>query len=319
MRIAIFGGTGFVGSYLVDALVENDMHPVLLVRPGHEHRVRHIDRCTLVNGTIDDDAAINRILEQVDAVIYNIGILREFPSRGITFQKLQQDAACRIIDKAAAHGIHRFLLMSANGVDDAMTSYQKTKWEAERHLIASGMDWTIFRPSVIFGDPRERSEFASQLHDDIIASSLPAPLFYQGIVPHAAGGFELSPIHVRDVAQAFVTALLWPTTIGQILDLGGPENLTWREILSTIATAVGRQKLMLPVPAFGVSTAAALLDRFESFPVTRDQLSMLLRGNTCSSAALSRLGITPTRFSAESLQYLNNANPESNSWHQNAA
>jgi NADH dehydrogenase len=319
MRIAIFGGTGFVGSYLVDTLIENGMHPVLLVRPGHEHRVRQAKLCTVVNGTVDDDAAVDTILGQVDAVIYNIGILREFPSRGITFRRLQQDAACRIIDQAAAHGVQRFLLMSANGVEAELTSYQTTKREAERHLMASGLDWTIFRPSVIFGDPRERSEFASQLHDDVISSPLPAPLFYRGIMPIAAGEFELSPVHVHDVAQAFTTALLWPTTIGQILDLGGPEDLTWREILTRIAAAVGRQKLMLPVPAFGISAAAALLERFESFPVTRDQLNMLLQGNTCSSAALSRLGITTIGFCAESLQYLNNVNPESDSWQQNAA
>jgi NADH dehydrogenase len=319
MRVAVFGGTGFVGSHMVDAMVDNDMRPVLLVRPGHEQRVRHPDSCNLVSGTIDDAAAIDRTLEQADAVIFNIGILREFPTRGITFQHLQQDAACRVIDAAVARGVKRFLLMSANGVAAEQTAYQKTKRDAERHLVASGLDWTIFRPSVIFGDPRGRSEFATQLHEDVIASPLPAPLFYQGILPHAAGEFMLSPVHVHDVARAFVTALLWPTTIGQTLDLGGPENLTWREILTRIAEATGRHKLMLPVPAFGVSTAAALLDRFESFPVTRDQLSMLLQGNTCGSAALNRLGITPTAFDAESLRYLNNTGSGAASWHQNAA
>jgi NADH dehydrogenase len=319
MRVAVFGGTGFVGSHIVDAMTDNDMHPVLLVRPGHEHRVRHPERCTLINGTIDDTTATDMVLEQADAVIFNIGILREFPARGITFQQLQQDAACRVIDAAVGHGVTRFLLMSANGVEAEQTSYQKTKRHAERHLMASGLEWTIFRPSVIFGDPRGRSEFATQLHHDVVASLLPAPLFYEGMLPHAAGEFMLSPVHVKDVAQAFVTALLWPTTIGQTLDLGGPESLTWREILTRIAAATGRQKLMLPVPAFGVSTAAALLDRFESFPVTRDQLSMLLQGNTCSSAALNRLGISPTAFDAETLQYLNNTEPKTASWHQNAA
>jgi NADH dehydrogenase len=319
MRIALFGGTGFVGSYLVDALVAHDMQPVLLVRPGHESRVRHADRCEIVNGDVSDEAAIGAALEHADAAIYNIGILREFPSRGVTFRALQLDAARRVIDTAAGLGVRRLLLMSANGVDQEQTAYQATKRAAERHLAASGLDWTMFRPSVIFGDPRGRSEFATQLYQDVIAPPLPAPLFYPGLWPTAAGEFELSPVHVTDVAEAFVKALLWPTTIGQTLELGGPDTLSWRQILQTIADATGRRKLMLPVPAAGVSTAAALFDRFERFPVTRDQLQMLLSGNACSSAALARLGIEPTAFDKASLAYLNHDKQEKHAWHQNAA
>lgn len=319
MRVAVFGGTGFVGSHIVDALVEHGMHPVLLVRPGHEHRVESPDCCTVVGGTIEDAAAVDAILQQADAAIYNIGILREFPTRGVTFQRLQQDATCQVVDACVLRGVKRFLLMSANGVDAGQTAYQKTKLHAERHLAKSGLDWTIFRPSVIFGEPRGRSEFATQLYTDIIAAPMPAPLFYNGILPTAAGEFRLSPVHVHDVAQAFATALSLPSTIGQTLELGGPDDLTWREILARIAKATDRRKLMLPVPAFGVSAAAALLDRFESFPITRDQLTMLLQGNTCNSTALQRLGISPTRFDADSLQYLGGSNSETRPWHQNAA
>ncbi|MCB1772428.1 MAG: NAD(P)H-binding protein [Gammaproteobacteria bacterium] len=319
MQVAIFGGTGFVGSYLVDALVAHGMCPVLLVRAGHEGRVRHRDSSVVVSGSVEDDAALSKVIDMADAVIFNIGILREFPSRGVTFQRLQQEAACRIIDKAAASGVGRFLLMSANGVDARQTTYQRTKHQAERYLAASGLDWTVVRPSVIFGNPRGRSEFATQLYRDVIASPLPAPLFYQGILPHSAGQFELSPVHVRDVAQAFVAALLSPNTIGQVLELGGPESLTWKEILTRIAAAAGKSKLMLPVPAFGIAAAAALLDRFEAFPVTRDQLKMLMQGNTCGSAALTQLGISPTGFCEESLAYLENPTTEDSRWQRNAA
>ena len=95
--------------------------------------------------------------------------------------------------------------MSANGVKADGTPYQVTKYEAEEYLKASGLDWTIFRPSVIFGDPGERMEFATQLASDIIRPPLPAPLFFDGVSPLNAGQFRLSPVHVEDVAQAFET------------------------------------------------------------------------------------------------------------------
>lgn len=319
MKVAIFGATGFVGSHLVDALVEAGHEPAALVRPGGESRLQHLDRCRVVEGDIDSAAAIDAALSDADAAIYNIGILREHPKLGITFDGLQHEAVRRAVDAAKRQGVGRFLLMSANGVERGGNAYQVSKRRGEEYLEASGLDWTVFRPSVIFGDPRGRMEFASQLKRDIVDSPLPAPLFYAGLLPTGAGAFEMSPVHVRDVAQAFVAALNRPDTIGQTLELGGPTALSWRQILQTIAAASGKDKLMVPVPALGVSTAAMLLERFESFPLTRDQLSMLLEGNTCSSDALRQLGIDPMPFDVDHLIYLRTNPAGDDTWHQNAA
>jgi NADH dehydrogenase len=319
MRVAIFGGTGFVGSYLVDALVDAGHQPVLLVRSGGASRVNRPDICDTVPGEIDDDTALDRVLAGADAVVYSIGILRELPHRGITFEALQKQGAIRVIDAAQRHGVRRFLLMSANGVDAGSTAYQRTKLAAERYLQDSGLDWTIFRPSVVFGDPRGRMEFATQLKRDIIDPPVPAPLFFPGINPLAAGCFELSPVHVKDVAAAFTIALEDDATLRQVLHLGGPDALSWRQILQTIAQATGQRKLMLPVPAVGVSAAATLLDRWEQFPITRDQITMLLQGNRCEPDDLVRLGIYPIPFNPDSLHYLSETTEETSSWHQNAA
>lgn len=319
MKVALFGGTGYVGSHLIDALLASDNQPVPLVRAGSEGRVRQRERCAVVTGDIADRAAIEQAVSAADAVIYNIGILREFPARGVTFDELHAAAVGRVVEACERLGVRRFLLMSANGVDSEGTAYQRSKLAGERRLAASTLDWTVFRPSVIFGDPRGRMEFATQLLRDVVLTPLPAPLFYGGLLPFSAGTFKMSPVHVGDVARAFTTALHWPTTIGQVLPLGGPRELTWREILDTIAAAVGRRKLMLPVPALGVSTAAMLLDRFESFPVTRDQLRMLLEGNTCDSEALLRFDIQPTAFDVDSLAYLKTIAEEDEGCHRNAA
>ncbi len=305
MKVTVFGGTGFVGSYLIDALIAAEHQVVVLVREGSENRVNHASRCTLVTGDIEDDRAVKTALEGSDVAIYNIGILREFPERDITFDSLHYESALHVIDSAEEAGVKRFLLMSANGVKPDGTAYQRTKYKTEQYLMASGLDWTIFQPSVIFGDPRGRMEFATQLAQDIITSPLPAPLFYDGLLPTGAGQFQLSPVHVENVAQAFVHSIGNDETVGSIYRLGGQETLTWKEILARIATVTGRRKLMLPVPACVVSAASSVLQRFESFPITQDQIRMLMEGNTCSAHDLLELGIEPRAFSAENLVYLN--------------
>lgn len=172
MRIALFGGTGFVGSYLLDALLQAGMQPAVLVRPGHESRLRRRDHCDVVSGNLEDPVSVDAVLRGAEAVIYNIGILREFPARGITFEELHYHAVKRIMQAAERAGVKRFVLMSANGVEAHGTPYQVSKYKAEQSLPFTARDWTVFRPSMIFGN---RNEYATQLARDIVASPLPAP------------------------------------------------------------------------------------------------------------------------------------------------
>ena len=116
MRVAIFGSTGFVGSYLVDELLARGHVPVVLVRSGSEHKIPRRDECETVSGAIEQPEAVRRTVTGADAVIYNIGIIREYPRRGITFKALHLDGARLAMDMAGEAGAKRFLLMSANGV-----------------------------------------------------------------------------------------------------------------------------------------------------------------------------------------------------------
>ena len=87
MKVAIFGGTGYVGSYIIDELINNNMTPRLLVREGSDSKVIQPDQCEIVNGNIEDEDAINETLDGCDAVIYLIALIREFPSKGITNER----------------------------------------------------------------------------------------------------------------------------------------------------------------------------------------------------------------------------------------
>jgi len=304
VQVAIIGGSGFVGRYMVDALLAAGHRPTLLARAESRDKLRAAGDCRVVEGEPTNVRAVEDTIGGSDAVVFLVGILREFPGRGITFEALQYEAAALAADTALRLGVRRFLLMSANGVRSPGTPYQETKLRAEEYLRASGLEVTVFRPSVIFGDPRGAMEIATQLCRDMVAPPLPAVAFHTGLRP-ASGQVWMSPVHVADVADAFVGALDEPRTIGRTYVLGGPENLTWAEMLRRVAAAVGKRKLILPMPIGIMSAAATLFDRLPFFPVTRDQLRMLAEGNTAGPDDLRELtGREPRCFTPDELAYL---------------
>jgi len=305
MRVGLIGGTGYVGSYLTDELAASGHALSVLVRPGSEGRVCHREQCHVVSGSLEDDDALRETLDGCDAAVYLVGILREDPARGITFDALQRRGAERAIDVARELDVKRFGLMSANGVCPDGTPYQASKWRAEQYLQASGMIGVAIRPSVIFGDPRGRMEFCTQLRDQMILPLLPAPLFFEGLHVARAGRFELAPVHVTNVVRVLVKALTEESGQSQTRTLCGPESLEWREIIARIARAVGRSKIAIPAPATPLRVACMLLESQSWFPLSRDQLDMLLAGNTGdSSATFEDFGIEPIRFDDAALSYL---------------
>jgi NADH dehydrogenase len=304
MNVALIGGTGFIGSYIVDALLEAGHEVRALVRPGSEDKLRDDARITAVAGDLAASDAVRSLLAGADAVIYLVGILRAFPKQGITFEKTQSEGVVTVADLAAELGVRRFVLMSANGVEAEATPYQVTKYEAERYVANKEFDWTVLRPSVVFGDPRGRMEFATQLYEDIVRLPVPAIGFHAGLSP-SAGAVMMSPVHVTDVARAFVNVLDDPATFGKTYELGGPDALSWVEMIRRVGRSVGKSKIVLPMPIALMRVAATVLDWLPAFPVTRDQLTMLEQGNVCSDDDLRALaGGEPVAFEPGNLGYL---------------
>ena len=304
MRVAIIGGTGFVGRYLTDALLESGHSVSLLVRQASESKLRHAKQVLIVNGDIADADAIRRLLQGCDAVIYNVGILREVPRQGVTFESTQYAGVVNAVDAALAVGVQRFLLMSANGVKIPGTPYQETKRRAEEYALQSGLDVTVFRPSVIFGDPHGTMEFATQLFNEMVRPPIPAVNFISGR-DSEKGAIVMSPIHIGDVASAFLIALENDECVGKTYALGGPEILSWKEMITRIAAATGRHKWFLPMPVALMRIGATLFDWLPFFPVTRGQLTMLEEGNVADPAVVQALtGREPASFGLENLDYL---------------
>ena len=134
---------------------------------------------------------------------------------------------------------------------------------------------------------------------------VPAPLFHEGLIPFNAGSFTMSPIHIKDVANIFVSSIEKENDYDKTIELGGETELSWKEIIKIISHACGKKKWALPVPVIGVKTVAAVFDRFSWFPVTKDQLTMLLEGNTCDSTNyFSENSLKPLPFDINNLSYL---------------
>ncbi|HEX5788784.1 MAG TPA: NAD(P)H-binding protein [Woeseiaceae bacterium] len=303
MKVALLGGTGFVGTWLVDALLEHGHEPALLVRPGSEHKVHKPARCLIVTGDVTDAGRVGELVAGADSVVYNVGILRESP--GVTFEAMHVSGVELAIAATREAGCSRFVLMSANGAAPNGTPYQTTKYRAEQALVKSGIEYTIFRPSVIFGDPRGRDEIATRLYRQMIRPPLPAVWFHTGLVPDP-DTVRLSPVAVEDVAEAFARGIDLPECVNRTLALGGGRTLNWKTMLECIAAAVGRRKLMLPMPLGVMSATAALGEHFPWFPVTRDQLTMLAQGNIAGPERLETLlGRPPVEFAPDALGYLN--------------
>lgn len=295
-RVGIIGGTGFVGGYLVDALLAGGHDVNVLVRPGSEHKLLRLDDVQCVSGDLARPDALANVLEGCDAVIYNVGLIREFPRRGITFEKAQYQGVVDTVAAAKAAGVSRLLLMSAIGVKDPGTDYQSTKRRAELHALESGLDVTVLRPSVIFGNSRGTMEFATQLYRDMVRPPLPAVSFK---------GVEMSPVHIEDVATAFVAAMSDDTTIGKVIELAGPDVLGWDDMMRRVAAAVGKSKILMPMPLWVMRVGATLFDWLPFYPVTRDQITMLEEGNTGTADALeSLIGREAQAFTSSSLSYL---------------
>lgn len=270
MKVFVTGGSGFVGAEVIRQLLA----------AGHTVRSLVHSRKAVSNeaglelwpGDATRPETLQGALAGCDAIIHLIGIIREFPDKQVTFQRLHVDATRNILAVAKEQGIRRYLHMSANGTrPDGVAEYHKTKWAAEELVRAAGLDSTIFRPSLIFGP------------GDAFVNMLAAIIRRTPIVPVIGDGeYRMTPVAVGNVATGFVRALTQPESIGEIYHCGGPQTFTYNQLLDEIARALGRSGITrIHQPVLMMRSLSALLEGMSFFPITSGQLTMLLEGNVC--------------------------------------
>jgi len=284
-RVLVTGGTGFIGNAVIDSLRENGYSPVALVREGSESKLR--SEAEIVTGDVLDKDSLVKAMEGIYAVVHLVGIIREFPKKGVTFENMHTTASKNVSEAASSAGVKRFIHMSANGTrEDAVSNYHKTKYDAEQIVKSSGLDFTIFRPSLVFG---EHDTFINMLAGYIRT----APAFtYFG-----DGSYPMAPIYVSEVADCFVKAIDKSETVGMIYPLCGKEVITYKELLRSVIKAMGRKIPLMPVPEFAIKMGISIFGKTDWFPITEDQFIMLTEGNVCDcDDAFKVLGVERSEF-----------------------
>jgi len=295
MRVLVTGASGFVGNVVVKELLAQGHEVRALVRRGSEKKLQERERVEIAPGDCLDHEALEVAAAGCDAVIHLVGIIREFPGRGITFEQVHVQATRNVVDAAQAAGARRYLHMSALGArPEPADPYHVTNFQADEYVINSALTHTIFRPSVIYG-PEDQSI-------NLFARHIRRLAFFPII---GDGTYRLQPVPVWTVARALVMALELPTSENRIYEVGGPEPLTYNEVIDTIARVLGRKIKKIHQPVWTMQFAANLCGRFRWFPLTPGQLRMLLEGSTCDPKAFFEdFGLTPEHFSEGLASYL---------------
>ena len=291
MIVAVTGGTGFVGTAVVSELLAAGHEVRILSRKAPE---RLPEGASHVSGSVVTGEGLNILVEGVDAVVHLVGIIKE--SGANTFKAAHYEGTVNILAAASRAEVHRYLHMSAMGTrKDAVSKYHRTKYAAEEAVRASGLDWTIFRPSTIFGPS---DAFINMLTD--IMRKTP-------VMPVVGGGkTRMQPISVENVATAFRKALESDVTIRKTYELGGPEQLNLRQVLKIVAKVIGKSRLFISLPLVIMTPVAKLGELLRlPLPFTSDQLIMIGEDNIRTGGdPVEELGIDWTPFEEGIKQYL---------------
>ena len=286
--VTIFGGSGFIGRYVVKRLAE--LGAVIRVptrRPERAIFLKPLGAVGQINVEPWNASAAGeaeRLLAGSDLAVSLIGIL--FERRGGDFERVQGRLPGEIGAAATKHGVTRLVHVSAIGADpNSPAVYGRTKAAGEAAVTAAFPTATILRPSIVFGP--EDGFFNRFARMSQISPALPLI---------GGGRTRFQPVYVGDVADAVVAALTRADAAGRTYELGGPGVYSFRELLAYVLAVTGRRRLLLDLP-FGIAALQARLLQFlPEPPLTPDQLELLKRDNVVAAGApgLTDLGVTPT-------------------------
>jgi NADH dehydrogenase len=300
--VTVFGGSGFLGRSVVRALCKRDYRVRVAVRrpelSGHLQPLGRVGQIHAVQANLRYPASVEAAMRDADVAINLVGILA--PSGEQTFDAVQTKGA-ETVAKAASVAGARMVHVSAIGADEnSLSQYARAKAAGEKAVLAALPSAVIMRPSILFGpEDQFTNRFAA------LARMAPAlPLIGGGIT-------KMQPVYVGDVATAIADAVDGKAGPGATYELGGPEVLTFREIIEAILEIIDRKRALVSLP-FGLAKLQAVFLQFApgALKLTPDQVELLRSDNVVSDAAeaagltLEGLGITPDSLEAIAPQYL---------------
>ncbi len=300
--IFIAGGTGFVGGHLLESLKGQDVPVRCLVRDEKKGEWVRSLGFEAVQGDITDADSLQDLLEGAETVVHLVGVLKEEGSA--TFDAVHVKGTQNLINESIANGVKKFFYQSALGADPGSPfKYLKTKGRAEEFVTSSNIPYTIFRPSLILGKGDGFTERTKQL----ISAGPVVPVPGKGLA-------KFQPLYIKDWTKCFSSALKKEDAGNRVYELGGPEQLTYIEILDQIMNALnvrktivhlpmGITKLMLPF--MGIARSFVSVLGREIPDVTEELLSLLDEDNICDIDSIQKsFGFTPMRLSEALKEFL---------------
>lgn len=326
--IAVTGATGFVGRYVVRELLRRRYRVRALARSLEAAaETLPAGQIEVVQGDVLDGKSPAELLRGADACIHLIGIIRETRAGGRdarpaaaaqTFEKMHVGATRAVVNACHEAGVRRFLHMSALGASpDGKAKYQRTKYEGEQIVRRSGLEWTVFRPSIIHGAESELVEMLKCMASGQQAPWYFMPYFSREVAdesvplgPTKSESAKIQPVAVEDVAWCFGEALEKRASIGEVYNLVGPDVLTWPELMALYRDNLPGTNKNLPIGRMpgmhGVAIAkvASALGLGGLLPFDAGQATMAMEDSTSElGKARAHLGLHPRRFLPTMLAY----------------
>lgn len=292
--VCILGGTGFVGRAIADRLSPLGMRVRVVTRSEPRAMpLRVLPTAEVMVGDVHDPGSLAACFDNMDAVINLVGILHERGSQ--TFQRCHVELPRKVAEACRKAGVAHLLHMSALGAAaDGPSDYQRSKAAGEAAVREPGaiLPWTIFRPSVIFGEgDRFLNLFAGMVR-------------WFPVIPLAGARARFQPVWVEDVARAFAEALGKAPHFGQTYELCGPKAYTLEELVRHVGGMLGRNPRIVALPDGLARLQAAVFERLPGKLITRDNLRSMSVDNVCSCPFPAALGFRPEALEAVTAAYL---------------
>jgi len=293
VKVCVAGGTGLLGRAIVPALI-NAGHEVAILSRSDPSRDPVDPRATWVRGDVTDPASLISALRGMDAVVDAVQFPNspvENPKKGYTFERIDLGGTKNLVDAAKAAGVPRFIgLSGAGAAEDARYHWLRFKWQEEQHIQASGLTWTIFRPSWIYG-PRDVS----------LNRFLGFAKFLPFIPVIGNGKIRLNPLFVDDLAAHVAAAPGRPAAENRLFEIGGPDVLTMDEIIRTALRVRGKKRFLLHQPAALMKLVASVAQFAPGRPLTPDAIDFILMDPIADTASLREVFGLPLTPLAEAL------------------
>jgi len=284
--IFITGASGFVGGHLVDYMIEKGHRVKCLARSESAKKSLSAKGAEVISGDITNPETLNKILHSEDFVVHLVGIIEE--RGGATFDSVHRKGTTSLVAEAKNAGVKHFFYQSALGADKSSWSgYLKTKAEAEEIVKQSGLRYTIFRPSLIIGP---WDGFTKKLTEMLkLSPVLPIP---------GDGKAKFQPVYIKDWLACLGKVVENPDAYSSTYEIGGPEHLSYLEIVEKLSKAMGHNRPAFKIPMGLMKLGASVFEKIlPAPPVTSDQLRLLEQDNICDLTAVKRyFGFTPVRF-----------------------